>query len=121
MKISAEEVKPGKCFVKSHLVREIIQEEAHGVTYYQYVLETGEPMFDLRRTCSKNAFRAWADREATPEELARLKRSLAYERERTTARDLLGQARDSNKGELSEQELDARINAALHRTKGHSA
>ncbi len=76
-KIRPVDVTPGKFFVSRTeiFVREIVEEvNADDIHWRDWALETGEPIAERLQLCSKRAIAAWAGREATEEEIARLDR-----------------------------------------------
>ena len=77
MKISIRDVQVGRFFVKSYAVREIIKDYGDRVQYRTYLFETGSPEPFLPGECSKEHLTRWAERECTPEEVARMKREEA--------------------------------------------
>jgi hypothetical protein len=74
--MSVDQVKAGGFYVsdKMSLVREITSETGDGDVYWQsYDLRTGHATGDSLK-CSKYRISQWANREATPDEVARLRR-----------------------------------------------
>jgi len=73
--MKTDEIKAGRFYVDkkySSYVRQIAEEYDDGdVRWRVYNLKTGEPYNDSGR-CSKNAIVNWAEREATPAEIAKL-------------------------------------------------
>jgi hypothetical protein len=83
------EIKPGKFYANEYLIREIIEENEKGNVYWRsYILSDGSPTGD-NGLCSQQSIRKWADREATPEEIARLRRLEAQAREFEVDRELV--------------------------------
>ena len=82
-KISIDRVRTGNFFVndKKHLVREITGERLDGNVYWRsYDLDDGRATGDSL-ICSVGHILRWANREATPEEVARMQRDDAREKE----------------------------------------
>lgn len=73
MPISIKDVQVGKFFVCGYMVREIAREEEENVIYYTYLLNTGEPMYEISSLCSKRQITRVAQREATLEEIKGMK------------------------------------------------
>ena len=82
MKITTEDVQIGEFFVKQYLVREIITEDYMDVNYRTYALDDGKPLQSTLSKCSKRWITKWAERKATPEEIARMKRKQAVTQEK---------------------------------------
>ena len=61
---------------KKGIVREVWKEENGDAYWRSYELRSGDPTGDSL-VCSKYTLSQWADREATPEEVARMKRGQA--------------------------------------------
>jgi hypothetical protein len=76
--LNATQIKVGGFYVseKKGLVREVWKEENGDVHWRSYEFGSGEATGD-NLVCSKNTLVQWADREATLEELARMKRTHA--------------------------------------------
>lgn len=86
--LSPGEIKPGKFYANEYLIREIVEENEEGNVHWRsYILEDGSSTGDSG-LCSKQSIRKWADREATPEEIARLQRQEAQSKERERDREL---------------------------------
>ncbi len=77
MKITIEDVQVGEFFVKQYLVREIVIDEYVDVKYRTYFLDDGKPSPPSLSQCSKRWITKWAERKATPEEIARMQRKQA--------------------------------------------
>lgn len=58
-------------------MREIITENYVDVTYRTYALDDGEPLQSSLSKCSKRWITKWAERKASAEEIARMKRQQA--------------------------------------------
>jgi hypothetical protein len=69
------------------LVREVWKEEGGDAYWRSYGLSDGEPVSSL--VCSKYYLSRWADRGATPEEVARLRRGEADVKEARRAMQLV--------------------------------
>ena len=81
--VTIEHVRAGSFFVneKKAVVREIIAETPDGNVHWRaYHLDDGRPTGDSL-VCSKGHVLRWADREATAEEAARMRRDDAETRE----------------------------------------
>lgn len=75
--LARREVRIGKCYVKENTrtVREVIAELYHRkVVYNAYDLRTGKLFRTPHQICSVKQLIRWADREASLEESAKLKR-----------------------------------------------
>lgn len=75
--LARREVRIGKCYVKDNTrtVREVIAQLYHRkVVYNAYDLRTGKLFRTPHQICSVKQLIRWADREATLEESAKLKR-----------------------------------------------
>lgn len=73
--LKADQIKVGGFYAseKKGLVREITDEKNGDVYWRSYDLRTGEATGDSL-VCSKYHLTQWAEREATPEEVAKMKR-----------------------------------------------
>lgn len=74
------DVNVGKFYVKdrTHIVREVIALIRHRkVVYNAYDLKTGRLLCTPHQICPRNQLVRWADREARPDESAKLKRDEA--------------------------------------------
>jgi len=74
MKISVQDVRVGKLFVKDWGVREITADFGYEVRYRSYDLNSGEPFPGRPGLCSREHITRWAQRECTPKEAARMQR-----------------------------------------------
>jgi hypothetical protein len=75
MTISRKEIGFGKCFVneRSGIAREVVEELGnHKVKYNAFDLATGRLVPAPGQACYKGELAFWADREARPEEIAKL-------------------------------------------------
>lgn len=91
MKMKRFQVRVGGLYVNERkgLIREITEEDANGYAHWRsYTLSNGEPTGDSLM-CSPGTIIQWADREATPEEGARIKRSEATARESIRVLELM--------------------------------
>jgi hypothetical protein len=76
--LTASQIKVGGFYVSESkgLVREVWDEKDGEVYWRAYVLRTGEPV-GRGLMCSKHHLTRWADREAAPDEVARMRRDRA--------------------------------------------
>jgi hypothetical protein len=72
--LKADQIRVGGFYVSESkgLVREVWDEKDGDVYWRAYVLRTGEPLGG-GLVCSKYHLSRWADREATPEEIERMR------------------------------------------------
>ena len=105
MKISIQDVQAGRFFVKSYMVREIIEDFGRDVKYRSYLLESGEPAKTFSSECSKRHITRWAEREAAPEEIDRMQISDAHKQEEIAAQTLFHNIMSQIPGELLLEEI----------------
>ncbi len=70
-----EEIVVGKSYVNEGacVIREVVEEvDRHRVKYQAFELDSGRLLPARHRECTKGELRRWADREARPNEAARL-------------------------------------------------
>lgn len=75
--LTRRDVSIGKCYIKdkAQIAREVIAVTHHRkVVYNVYDLRTGKLLSMPHQICPRNQMIRWADREATPEEYAKLER-----------------------------------------------
>jgi hypothetical protein len=78
--LTRRDVSIGKCYIKdkAQIAREVIAVTHHRkVVYNVYNLRTGKLLSMPHQICPRNQMIRWADREATPEEYAKLERDEA--------------------------------------------
>lgn len=75
--LNRRDISIGKCYVRerTRVAREVIAVMRHRkVVYNAYDLQSGNLLRRPHQICPKNQLLRWADREAKPEEFAKLKR-----------------------------------------------
>jgi len=75
MSIHRRDIAFGRCYVneRSRMAREVVEEVGrHKVRYNAFDLTTGTLVPAPLQTCYKGELAYWADREASPEEIARI-------------------------------------------------
>ncbi len=88
MSILNKEVQVGKFYVNGWSVREIFRDLGDQVSYYKYDLNTGEAYSRTTSQCSKRHITRWAEREATSEEIHKLKLHDARTQEEKFSKDI---------------------------------
>ncbi|MGE5248654.1 MAG: hypothetical protein ACM3QS_00435 [Bacteroidota bacterium] len=110
--LARREIQARKCYVNDiwERAREVVQVDCETVLFNSYDLRTGKLCGRPRRQCSRNEIIHWANREATPAEMSRLRRdemealfraqdpgpAQADDRAGTPAAQLQAEARRSN-------------------------
>ena len=108
MKISVDDIKIGKFFVKSWMAREIVQDLGDDIGYFSYILESGEPRDDIKEICSKRHMTQWAEREATADEVLRMNKDEARTREKAFLSSIIAAALRDSSAELLLNEIHNR-------------
>jgi len=107
------QVRVGRFYVneRKYLVREITDEQGDGNVHWRsYELQSGRPTGDSL-LCSPGRILQWADREATPEEAARMERLDAELAQRARVMGLM----DVVLKNLTDEQLFAEVRRRGHR------
>ena len=71
--LAKHEITVGKCYIneRNGIVREVVEEiDRHKVKFNSFNLDTGQLVPKPFQICFKSQMAYWADREATPDEIA---------------------------------------------------
>ena len=73
--LNTQNIAVGRSYVneRAHIAREVVEEIDHRkIKYNAFDLTDGSLLPEVQQICRKNALAIWADREANPEEIAKI-------------------------------------------------